>query len=194
MALSTTERDYKINTLMINRCIMNEITADTVNKYLSYNPETGDFIWLPRTKGSRFNKKLIGKIAGYKTTSKKSKTSYYSIKLKGKDYKAHRLAMLVMDGYMPEEVDHIDGNGLNNKYSNLRMSNRFDNSRNPQIQSSNKTGVIGVNWHKAAKKWQARAVDNYGNRVDLGRYDSFDAAVAVRRRYEKEFKYFEYRD
>jgi hypothetical protein len=176
---------------------MNHIQKSTVEKFLLYDKASGFFYWKPRpisTKYDRaFNSRWAGKKAGSIVTSRKSKTSYIGIKLLGKTYKAHRLALLIIDGSMPEEVDHIDGDGRNNSYSNLRRSNRKDNAKNPQIQKSNKTGVIGVNWHKAARKWQARAVNNNGQRVDLGRYDNFEKAAEVRKEYEKKFKYAEYR-
>lgn len=53
--------------------------------------------------------------------------------------------------------------------------------------------MIGVNWHKAAKKWQARAVNKEGKRIDLGRYDDFKLAVEARKKHEIEFGYYENR-
>jgi uncharacterized protein involved in tellurium resistance len=98
-----------------------------------------------------------------------------------------------MEGEAPEEVDHLDHDGLNNKWLNLRASNNRDNSKNLPKQKSNKTGVIGVNWHNSAKKWQARAVDKNGIRVDLGRFDIFEDAVKARKEHEVKFGYYESR-
>jgi len=176
---------------------MCDISQEQINSIISYDPVTGFFHWLTRFSNSKsdniFNSLYSGKIAGGFVSSKNSKTKYITIKIHGKAYKAHRLAFLIMTGVLPEEVDHIDHDGTNNKWSNLRGSNRKDNSKNLPKQKSNKTGVIGVNWHKNAKKWQARAVDQDGRRVDLGRYDDFDEAVRVRKEYEKRFSYYEYR-
>ena len=165
---------------------------------LDYNKETGKLFWKKRSGCSRsvnvFNSMYAGKEAGNTISPKRSNTKYLAVKINGKTYKAHRVIFSMMTGDLPEQVDHIDHNGLNNKWENLRASNNFDNSRNLPMQKSNKSGFIGVNWHKSAKKWQARAVDQNGNRVDLGRYDSIDDAVKVREKYEKEFKYKCYRD
>jgi hypothetical protein len=170
---------------------------DFLKSTLSYCQFSGSFTWKERCGSSKsdkiFNSLFAGKIAGSIVSSSRSKTSYIAIKINGKSYKAHRLAFLMMGFYLPIEVDHIDNDGTNNKWSNLRPSDRNDNKKNLPIQKSNKTGVIGVNWHKSAKKWQARAVDCSGKRIDLGRYDSFDDAVNARKKHEVDFKYYQHR-
>lgn len=176
---------------------MKEISKEYIEDLLTYDMVTGVFVWkkrLGRTKSDNiFNSLFAGQVAGSVLTSSKSATKYIAIKIHGKSYKAHRLAFLVVEGCMPEQVDHIDHNGLNNSWDNLRASNNTDNSKNLPMQKSNKTGVIGVNWHKAAGKWQARAVDANGKRIDLGRYDDFDDAVKARKTHEVEFGYYENR-
>lgn len=176
---------------------MKHISQEYLKSVLSYNRESGIFLWLPRAQKYKidkiFNSLYAGKPAGSILSSCRSKTSYMAIKIDGKSYKAHRLAFIYMNGAAPEQVDHIDNNGLNNSWENLRASNSKDNSKNLPIQKSNKTGVIGVNWHKSAKKWQARAVNLEGKRIDLGRFDVFEDAVLARKNHEIKFKYFEHR-
>lgn len=168
-----------------------------LNEKLSYNPETGFLTWKTRPDTSKpnkiFNSLYANKFAGFLKTSNKSKTAYLGLKIEGKSYSAHRAIFAMMAGYMPEEVDHIDHDGLNNKWSNLRASNSQDNSKNLPMQKSNKSGYVGVNWHKSAKKWQARANDKNGKRIDLGRYDNIEEAIAIRQKYEKEFGYYNHR-
>ncbi len=181
---------------------MKHIEQDALKLLLTYDPETGIFTWnkrevsevTPNKRGVNiFNKLYANTVAGNEFKPDRSKTSYINIKIFNKTYKAHRLAFIYMEGAAPQQVDHEDHNGLNNKWSNLRASNNRDNSKNLPKQKSNKTGVIGVNWHKAAKKWQARAVDHDGVRVDLGRYDNFEYAVKARKEYEVKFGYYENR-
>ena len=187
----------------VDAVVAKEITRDFLLEILTYNPLSGVFTWNCRSVGNHFkNKRAVGvfnalysgSVAGSEVSSNKSATSYIAIKINGKSHKSHRLAFIYMTGDAPEEVDHIDHNGMNNKWTNLRPSDRKDNSKNIPKQKSNKTGVIGVNWHKAAKKWQARAVDKDGKRIDLGRFDNFEDAVEARKRHEISFGYYEHRD
>ena len=178
--------------------MLKNLSVSFVCSVLTYDPISGIFTWNKRHGEGRgvniFNKLYAGLPAGSIVSSNKSKTSYIAIKINGKSYKAHRLAFLFMGENIPDEVDHLDHNGTNNKWSNLRPSNRLDNQKNLPRLKSNKTGVIGVNWHKSANKWQARAVDCNGKRIDLGRYDLFEDAVNARKKYEVVFKYYQNRE
>ena len=164
----------------------------------SYDEETGFLYWNERSPASTpnniFNSMYANKTVGTAKIGDKSKTPYLTTRIGKKYYAVHRIIFAMLNGYLPEQVDHIDHDGLNNKRNNLRASNNKDNAKNLPMQKSNKSGHIGVNWHKAAKKWQARAVDLNGKRIDLGRYDNIEDAISVRKKYEKEFKYYQHRD
>lgn len=55
------------------------------------------------------------------------------------------------------EVDHKDGDGLNNKRRNLRTATATQNRRNQGLERCNNTsGFKGVTWHKNRNKWQAQ--------------------------------------
>ena len=71
-------------------------------------------------------------------------TGYIHVKIKAKCFKAHRLVFLYHYGYLPECVDHIDGNRSNNKWTNLREATVFDNNRNMRLYCRNVTGLHGV--------------------------------------------------
>lgn len=76
-------------------------------------------------------------------------------------------------------VDHIDGNGLNCRRSNLREATVAQNNRNVCVRKDNKSGYKGVNLHKASRKWMARIqVDGKKQRY-LGLFnDPIEAAHA----------------
>jgi hypothetical protein len=83
----------------------------------------------------------------------------------------------------PQEiVDHIDGNGLNNSRSNLRIATNSQNMCNRNAPVSNTTGVKGVYWRKGAGKWEA-SIKHLGKRTYLGLFTSIqDAAIAYNKK------------
>lgn len=77
------------------------------------------------------------------------KNSYWMVGIGGMgSFLIHRIIWVMLNGQVSEEkeIDHIDGNGLNNKYSNLREVEKSINSRNKRIRSDNKTGVNCVHY------------------------------------------------
>lgn len=111
--------------------------AENVHECLSYNPIEGSFIWKFRplshfkTEHSHksWNTRFAHKLAGNKTLHKDN--PYISIRIKGRSYKAHRLAILMTYGFMPEEVDHYNGIQFDNRLSNLIPCNRSFNAKKP---------------------------------------------------------------
>tara|TARA_R110000764_G_scaffold28636_7_gene67423 strand:- start:1849 stop:2334 length:486 start_codon:yes stop_codon:yes gene_type:complete len=95
----------------------------------------------------------------------------------------HRVIMEAPDGM---DVDHIDGNTLNNRKSNLRVCSHHENLMNRKKHKNNKSGVKGVSWYKNLNKWHAQI--QCDKKIHLGYYDDFDEAVKVRK--EAEEKYF----
>lgn len=69
----------------------------------------------------------------------------------------HRLAFFMYQGYLPDEVDHIDLNRLNNKEDNLRDANHSQNSANRKSRPNSSSQYRGVKWHTVGNKWQASA-------------------------------------
>jgi hypothetical protein len=68
---------------------------------------------------------------------------------------------LYHNGYLPELVDHIDGNKLNNRIENLREASKQENAQNQKIRLTNSSGVKGVSWHRVNKKWKVALCKNY---------------------------------
>ena len=58
------------------------------------------------------------------------------------------------------EIDHIDGDGLNNQKSNLRICTHSENIKNRTKSKNNKSGFKGVCWNKEKKKWKVYISSN----------------------------------
>jgi len=152
------------------------LTQEVLKEYVEYNPETGIFVWKKKLNATQ----LMGE-AGHKR-------KYVSISIFGKSYKAHQLAFLYMNGSLPtQDVDHINHNGLDNRWENLRCVSRAENNKNNGIRKHNTSGRTGVTWSKREKKWKARIGSK--PRICLGSFRSFAEAVSAREKAEKELDY-----
>ncbi len=88
-----------------------------------------------------------------------------------------------------KEIDHIDGDGLNNQRKNLRWSSHSQNLRNRDIQLNNKSGFTGVSLHKCGK-WRACCYLNK-KQYHLGLFDDIiKAANAYKKFVKKHYKEF----
>lgn len=165
------------------------ITAEHARKILDYNPETGDLVWKYRPlrsfssppHGKSWNSRNAGKVAGSTYWQDGKYTGYTRISIGGRRYPAHCLAWLIHYGEKRQGViDHIDGDGTNNRISNLRDATRSENSKNARVYSRNTSGLCGVRYIPHKRKWEAR-ITSEGVRTRLGyHYTIFDAACARR--------------
>lgn len=156
------------------------ISREEVLKLLEYDPVTGIFRW----KISHANNVKAGVEAGRIAVSTAGK-AYLQIGINYRRYYAHRLAWLIITGNFPEhDIDHIDGNGTNNAAANLREVRHVENCKNQRRPVNNKSGAVGVYWHKTASKWMAQIRLN-GKNKHLGRFESFDDALAARKNAER---------
>lgn len=88
------------------------------------------------------------------------KTGYRHITWFNKPQKAHRLIFMLHHGYLPQEVDHINGDRADNRIENLRPANRSENQCNRNILANNTSGYAGVSWHKKSNAWVVRVMKN----------------------------------
>jgi hypothetical protein len=82
----------------------------------------------------------------------------------------------ILDWEFFEEVDHLDGNGLNNTRANLKKESLWGNSVNRQTQINNTSGYPGVSFDKQTRKWRVQ-MRHKGSRKSLGRYSDIRHAV-----------------
>lgn len=75
-------------------------------------------------------------------------------------------------------ADHISGNTLDNRRSNLREADDSQSSMNRGVHKNNTSGVKGVYWHRSAKKWHAHIWAG-GRAIHLGLFDSIENAKSA---------------
>lgn len=84
-----------------------------------------------------------------------------------------------------KHVDHIDGDGLNNRRSNLRLATHEQNMANRGSTVRNKSGFKGVFWNKRSKKWAA-VIGANRNKHRLGMFGCATAASIAYARASRE--------
>jgi len=147
------------------------LTKAVVRRLFDYNPVTGSLTW----RISPANRVKVGDEAG--TVS----CGYRRVRIKNKPYLAHIIIWIWMKGRLPKrKIDHRDGNGSNNKWSNLRMATSTENQRNTKLRKDNSSGVKGVSFHKRYGKWAAYITINKKT-ITIGFFDSVEAAAEARR-------------
>lgn len=159
------------------------LSHEYLTKVLEYEPESGVFIWKIRASQAVKPGDIAGSV---------NKNGYLFIKVGKYIYRAHRLAWFYFYGQWPPienyQIDHIDGNRLNNSIKNLRLASNAKNARNHKLYSHNTSGVSGVHFAEASNKWKATIRYN-GRNIHLGYYASFEDAVNARIVAEKELGY-----
>jgi len=103
--------------------------------------------------------------------------------------KMHRIILSPSDG---GHVDHINGDGLDNRRCNLREVTPLQNAMNRQDNSNNTSGVRGVSWSAMVQKWHAQIWINR-KRIHLGFHedinDAGDAYIAASIKYFGEYSH-----
>jgi len=122
----------------------------------------------------------IGDIAG------SISAGYKQVYINSKPYKLHRIIFVMHYGIAPDQIDHIDGNPLNNKIENLREATNTQNQFNRKVSSNSKTGIKGVRFNKLRNNFYVKISIN-GKEKYLGSFDDLELASLVA--YEARLKY-----
>lgn len=111
-------------------------SAEVLRSLFNYDPDTGVLTWKIKPLGGR---RQVGDVAGYIHS-----TGYWWVGVRRRHLKAHRVIWCWMTGEWPvDEVDHINRNSLDNRWANLRQSNRWQNNHN-MSRRTNRLGLKGV--------------------------------------------------
>lgn len=158
------------------------ITFEKAKELFTYDRETGIIKWNYRFN----NKQRADLVAG----SISNGNGYTYITIKGKPCRAHRIVMLLAYGFYGEglEVDHVNHIRDDNRLSNLRFVTRTGNGRNLSRYSNNTTGITGVIYDKAKRKYKARIMVD-GLSIHLGTFATLEEAAEVRKAAELKYNF-----
>lgn len=135
---------------------------DYLEEYLAWDFETGEMWW----KKSPIHTVKVGDKAGSLYNG-----AYFKLKIKNKRYSLHRALFYLYHGFLPEQVDHINGITTDNRIINLRAATRSENQCNrKQCGRNNTSGFKGVYWYKRKKVWYA-AIQINNKKVYIGYFD-----------------------
>jgi len=155
---------------------------------LDYAPDTGALAWRERPLAhfkSRACAAAFNARCARRPAFEAIRSGYKSLNLDRRRYSAHRLIWKWVTGDDPEIIDHINGDRTDNRWENLRSTSCGENQRNVSLYRNNKSGRVGVLFHKASGKWCAHIRVKRRN-IHLGLHSSFEDACAARAAAEAE--------
>jgi hypothetical protein len=122
------------------------VTAQRIRELLHYDPNTGVFTRLVSTSSSA----RAGGVAGSRHCD-----GYSVIWVDSRIYRSHRLAWLWMTGEWPtHQIDHINLDRADNRWSNLRHATQSQNMANTQTRANNAGTYKGV--VRQNRKWRVK--------------------------------------
>lgn len=160
-----------------------EIDQNYLKECFTYDSATGVLTWEKRPlshfktkRGMRiFNTRFAGNAVGASNGR-----GYLQARIGDKLYLAHRIIWALQTGAWPvDEIDHIDGDRVNNRFANLRAVSRAENMLNKKRYACNTSGTTGVLWTKTSGKWRSR-IKVAGRDKHLGYFTNKSDAVAAR--------------
>lgn len=120
----------------------------------SYDPKTGVLTWRSRPRHhystdhgwACVNSRQAGKTAGTPHYSRRYDRTVIEVQIAGETYAVSRVIVKMVYDLAPEDVDHRDTDGTNNRLDNLRPCDHSDNVKNKGIYRNNKSGFKGVHF------------------------------------------------
>lgn len=143
----------------------------------------GNVAFVPLTQGHEaiIDATDVHLVNGFNWLASKEGRTFYARRTQGGGnfpsltIRLHRAILGASDG---QEVDHINGNGLDNRRSNLRIVTHAENMLNARPRADNTSGFKGVSFHRATGKWQSGIRIN-GKRRGLGLFATPEDAHAA---------------
>jgi len=160
------------------------IDPDLARSVFEYDPQNGNLIWKPRNGMPQRNARVAGKVAGCRHVCTVGK-AYIQVRVDKILHYAHRIVWVMHHGLIAPgmQIDHIDGDGTNNRLDNLRLVSPCENKRNMRRMVTNKTKHTGVYKSKTGTYYAKGWID--GKPVHIGRAKTIDGAIGLRKQWEQ---------
>ncbi len=166
------------------------LSQEELHALLWYEPDTGRFYWRSRD-AKYFSSEQTRKMWNTRYAGTEAFTAtlkgYKQGNLLGNFVQPHRVAWKMIHNEEPPEIDHINGNPLDNRIDNLRAVDRVNNMRNAKTWRHNTSGHTGVSWHSRRGKWRATIRGENKKSHELGFFERIEDAVAARKAAEAKF-------
>lgn len=145
---------------------MEHPTLEYIKAHFLYNPDTGHLIY---KKSKR--KGWAGKIAGSPSHG------YLLLQIEKIHYRVHHVIWFYMTGEWPHQLDHINGNRNDNRWTNLRLANALQNNWNKKKYKGLLPKGVTYRTHppNTAKRYFAR-IECRGKQIFLGNFFSAEEA------------------
>ncbi|EOU9504825.1 TPA: HNH endonuclease [Pseudomonas aeruginosa] len=173
-----------------------ELGQEELGQLLTYDPDSGLLRWkekpllgLPSDRLAKgWNRKFASAVAG--TRKQSAGKEYTQINIKGRYYPCHRIIWVMVHGAIDETlvIDHINGDGRDNRLINLRLVTHSQNQRNQVKRRTNSSGVTGVYRCCNTGKWTGQITVD-GRHLSIGSYALLEDAAKARKRLEREHGY-----
>lgn len=168
------------------------LNADQLRALLTYDPTVGTLTWKPRDL-AMFNhcgraKLWNARFANRPVCLWSDNDGYARFRILGRKLRAHRVIWMLVTGDIPDQIDHINGDRSDNRWTNLRSVSVEQNNKNKAINSNNSSGVTGVYWDAKNSNWRAK-IRVRGRAISVGSFALFEHAVAARKKAELLFEF-----
>lgn len=142
------------------------LSQDTIHQIINYDPDTG----------------IVTPKIGVRAKPRINSFGYLTFYYQGRRYKLHRLIWCYYYGHMPmNNIDHINGDKLDNRIANLRDVPQSVNAKNQKLNIKNTSKYPGVYTDsKYGSSWKARITID-GKTVHLGWFATYEDAVRARK-------------